>query len=242
MSPGRDGALDSTTERITDAIRILNVLERIRTARALLTVNTPLVKGHRTSALLEINRSPDLIVLDELTPTVSNNQIQPGAEFHVRATLKGVEISFKSTLVDIGHKDNLAFYRLKFPSLMLYRQRRNSFRLSMSSAHNNAVVIQPPGQNKAEGRLLDISLGGIGADVTNTITLTKGDMVPNCQILLPKLNHEIICDLEVCFIKANEKDKSLRLGGRFHNLSKDQESKISRLLLQLQREQLRKGP
>lgn len=242
MSAAHNGPLDSATERVTDASRILMVLERTHTARALLSVSTPFAKSQHTSAILEILSDQRLMVLDELNPLIGENKIQAGTEFQIRTSLKGVEISFKCVVLSVGHKDKLAFYRLQLPSLILYKQRRNSFRISMSSAHNNAVVIHPPGQNKAEGRLLDISLGGIGAHLTNTITLTKGDMVSGCHILLPKLDHEIVSDLEVCFIKVNEKEKSLRLGGRLHNLSKDQENKISRLLLQLQREQLRKTP
>lgn len=239
MSTTRDGPPDSITERITDPARMLNVLERIQTARTLLTVHIPNHKTHYTSALLEIIPDQGLIVLDELNPA-ANGSIQPGIELHVRAVLKGVEISFKSTVVNIDHKENLAIYRLKIPTLILYQQRRNAFRLSMSGAQNNAVIIHPPGQDKAEGRLIDISLGGVGAHLTNTISLTKGDMVPKCEILLPKLNYDIISDLEVCFIKIDEKNNSLRLGGRFHNMEKQQDKTLSRLLLQLQREQLRK--
>lgn len=229
-------------ERLTNAGHIASLLKRVHDAHAMLSVTIPGSDELYNSAVLQVDPAESFVLLDELRPLDGHELLAPGTKLHAHTRVRGIDVSFAGTVVEIGQDDDGAFYRLALPAVVNYRQRRASFRAHVHAGLAVPIILNLPDQQRLEGSLWDISAGGIGARLRPpVIHFEEGLLLPNCEIVLPPGEH-VRFGLEVRFAAPDDKSQQLRLGGRFVDIDRSQQRLVEHFVTSLEREYLRKRP
>lgn len=227
-------------DTIRDPQIITGLLRRVAEQRALLRVTVPGARGSYNSAILRLEPDQDLVVLDELNPRQGHDRLLEAGRLNASATIQGVETRFSAALEEVGDSAGIAWYRIRFPTEVLYVQRRVSFRVKVSMTAPLTAVFDRPGCNSLRGRILDLSEGGMGVEFDKGAGLRQGEILP-CRMRLPD-GQQFGCKLEVRHTSAVEDQGKLRIGGRFVELTPQRRKALARVVADLQRELIRKQP
>jgi c-di-GMP-binding flagellar brake protein YcgR len=233
---------ESSTERVTDPTRITGLLKSLVESRSLLTVTIPDVAEPYISALLKVEPDTQSIILDELSPASGHAHLLKARMLNVYAMLNGVDLHFKTSLQQTGEKDGIAYYRAAFPTFMHYMQRRANYRVYVGLGRAAPVELglsDETGETIVQGRLHDLSVGGIGAMFPLYTPLQEGQTINHCVLALPGGDH-LTCALEVRFLRFEESRGQLRVGAQFAGLGPREERLIQRYVLALEREAMKK--
>ncbi len=231
---------ESKSERITRAPQIIALLRRIRDSHSLLNVTVPGSNQSFSSLLLDIDTDRRFITLDELNSQRGHALVVENGRLRARCHHEGVEISFACEDVKaVRGSDGLVCYRAPLPTAVNYLQRRADYRVRVAMDMKMQLFLDPPDGRTIEGRVDDISMGGIGALVEGRIELRRGLQIPECRIQLPE-QKPILVDLEVRFTRSNEKGTQTRIGTRFVNLEPQARGELRKLVTRLEREMLRR--
>jgi c-di-GMP-binding flagellar brake protein YcgR len=168
----------SEGEYITDPMQIAALLKKVKDSRTLIQVTLPGQATEYNSALLNIHPDEGYLLLDELTPAQGHRLLTPQSTLTTTIRLRGVEMRFTSTILEIGGQAGIAFYRVVFPQRLFYRQRRSNYRVKLGMGLLIPFNIAREDGKPYEGRLDDISLGGLGAELKH---LTPFDAATCCQ-------------------------------------------------------------
>jgi c-di-GMP-binding flagellar brake protein YcgR len=238
-SAGRQQPDDVT--RVTDPDGIAGLLKRIKDGHSLLTVSIRGEPESYLSAVLEVNREAGQFLIDELVPPEGHHALMRVRRAHVLTTSGGVEITFSAEVLETGVESKGAFYKLAFPPVILYRQRREHYRVRVSRGHRIPLLIPLDAGGRAEGELRDISTGGIGAEllVARNLELAPGQVIHNAQL---KLFSDMLVNLslELRFFQRDEHSGHLRIGGRLLDLARPEQKIIEQFVAALDREWRRK--
>jgi c-di-GMP-binding flagellar brake protein YcgR len=225
------------TERITDPARIAQLLKRLKDSRALLSVTVPAVTDVYLSAVLGVDAAGGSFELDELAPPDGHPALLAAGRLNAFAQCSGVDLSFTAALRSVERDSNGNFYRLAFPAVLFYRQRREHYRVRVARGQPVPLVIGLDEQHAVEGLLHDISAGGLGGEFERYQgpALVLGQVLPDCELRLhdhPPLH----LSLEVRFVSADEPLHRLRLGARFLELGRQERKLIEQFVASLDRE------
>lgn len=227
-------------EKIRDPARIITMLSHIEQDHTLLTVALHGSEQLYNSALLEVSRNPGSLLLDELHPHLGHLQLQAVQRAEIRARYRGVEVSFTSSLIEVGATDGVAHYRMSLPELLHYRQRRADHRVKVGNAHIVPVQLRLE-ETAVPGQLWDISAGGASIRLTEPLphTFAQGDIIPHCVITLSPVQ-TISSALEIRLLRHDESRAQWVLGGRFIGLTPVHRKNIERFVAGLDRELCKK--
>ncbi len=100
-------APDPQTERIEDPLRILRLLERLRSSHSLISVSHPGFSEPCSSSILEVDPARGLVLLDELLPFEGQRRLRTDRPVSVMGRIQGVRTAFSGRLQDIGYADVL---------------------------------------------------------------------------------------------------------------------------------------
>ncbi len=231
----------SEGEHITDPIQIAALLKKVKDSRTLVQVTLPGLGREYNSALLDIHQDQGFLLLDELTPADGNQHLVAQRQLTAAIRLRGVDIRFTGTVQEVGGQAGIAFYRIDFPQRLHYRQRRSTYRVKLGMGLLIPFNIAREDGAPYEGRLDDISLGGIGAELKQTTPYHRGDLLPTCAIQLPG-GDKIDCEVEVRYISKDEPHKKFHLGARFVNLDRALQHTLQRFVADAERELMRRKP
>lgn len=247
FKPGLEGksrtgrGLASDREFITLPRQIATVLQRLADARCLLSVRVADWKEEFASAVLKVGGLGEPFLLDELTPDAGHARVTIGSRLRIRATLSGVTIVFETQVLEISGQGGIAFYRAAFPAAIDYRQRRQHHRVVITA--DRPVSIEVPGDNGLShvAELRNISLSGLYAHFREGISreLHRGTVIDSCTIVLPA-QRRFRTQVEVAHAHADGEGGSVRMGGRFLNLDRQDRRELQRLVVELDRELARK--
>ena len=232
--------LSLPAEKIRDPARIISMLSHIEQDHTLLTVALPGSEHLYNSALLEVSRDPGSFLLDELHPHLGHLQLQAVQRAEIRARYRGVEVSFTSSLIEVGTTDGVAHYRMSLPELLHYRQRRADHRVKVGNAHIIPVHLGFE-ETAVRGQLWDISAGGASIRLTEPLPqmFAQGDIIPRCAIELTPAQ-AISGGLEIRLLRHDESRAQWVLGGRFIGLAPAHRKNIERFVAGLDRELCKK--
>lgn len=231
--------LESNQEEISDLHRINTLLQRLKKQNALLTITIPQANQSYMSTVVEIDSENRRVIIDELFPVEGNRLCKEGVVISVNAVLSGSKLNFKSQVIDAGMKDGITFYRVEFPEVISYFQRRTSFRASVSRSEHVTVEVVLHNGVKIRGTIADVSVEGVGAVFPADTDFKLNQILPKCVIFLEG-KPSVSSAMEVRFIGSGAKDKQVRIGGRFVNMSPDQERKLEKLVREIERAAIRK--
>jgi c-di-GMP-binding flagellar brake protein YcgR len=231
----------SEGETVTDPMQIAALLKKVKDSRTLIQVTLP---GHGTeynSALLDLHPEQGYLLLDELTPAQGHQSLSALSKLTVSIRLRGIDMRFTGIVQEIGGQAGVAFYRVAFPTSLYYRQRRNYYRVKLGMGLMIPFNIARADGKPYEGRLDDISVGGIGAELKQQTPFERGDLLPTCEIQLPG-GDKIDCEIEVRYISKDEPHKKFHIGARFVKLDPARKHTLQRFVADAERELLRRKP
>ncbi len=190
-----------------------------------------------TTALLGVYPKHGFIVLDELSPKQGHDLLLEKKECKVTGKLDGVDLRFSTRLIEARSKAGIAFYKVTIPETVLYRQRREDFRISTGAQSIPFHGYRGQGYQQAlRGSVVDISRNGMGIVLDDTINLFPGDLLPACTVTLPD-KEQILFSLEARSVHQNRHRGTCRIGGRFAEIDQRSRRKIVHLLKKLERQQ-----
>lgn len=231
-------------EDIKDPQRIAALLLKAWQARALLNVSITGSSEIFTTAILSVDETAGDMLLDEFNSAVGHKLLDEQCHFRAIIRLKGVELSFRAqvTAVIPAVEKEPASYRVALPTLLRYGQRRGAYRVAVPVVSNPITVkVQRENGKFYEGKVSDISLGGIGAVFTKGFPTTFGDILPECHVRFPE-GDVIRVQLEVRFAALDDDTGRLRFGGRFIQLGNTERRLLQRWVVMLDRQAARRRP
>lgn len=228
-------------EIIRNPAQIAQVLRKVQDARSLLVVTLPGENIPYQSAILEIDPDTGYLVLDEITPIQGHKKFLQTGKLVANTKMKGVDIRFTAELDSVLQDTRFTTYRMRFPAELLYMQKRQSFRINLGITSNIAVTLHREDGSRLQGKVVNLSETGEGATVGGNEKFRIAELIPVCEIELP--NDEIIqSKLEIRFISQGKQGESVRIGGRFLEMPGIQQRLLARVLLDLQRDMMRRLP
>lgn len=241
IDPSNPAARGTEPQYITDPVQIAGILRRLHEGHAMVHVSLPGSNESWLSAIIDVQPTTGQVLLDELTPREGNIALRNSGRLIVNAQIKGVDISFATSLVGTGSEDGLLFYRVALPQGVRYWQRRASYRAQVGAALSVPVTLNHSDGLVLTGELVDISAGGIGTRHKDTkgIVPLIGELWADCHIVLPD-GHEIQCTLEIRNVGHEGRSGKVRIGSRFIDLDRGQLKNIEAFVAHLERENLRK--
>lgn len=212
------------------------LLKRAFAARCLLTVYAGPAREAYTSAILEVVRDQRYMVLDELSPGAGHEHIVTSRDIEVRALVEGVELRFRSEVLQIGQHDGLPFYKVAFPREIAYAQKRQQYRVPVPLHQGFDVSLVFSDEREAGGELRDISFGGLSVRIRNGHVNQESDRnaLAMCRLAISK-EHSIITDVEILHVHAAQKPRVPRIGARFVDLSPTTARRIEQFCAELER-------
>lgn len=237
----RPSEYQSQTTRITNPAQIVTLLRRASEGRELLTVFLRDSTRPYNSAVLEVDTDQGYLLLDELNPLDGHQRLAAGSHLRASCRIRGVELSFRTTVSEISGESGVAYYRVPMPEELHYQQRREHYRVEVGRGLVIPIylILEPDG--KVDGQLCDLSAGGLHMRLETTTLLKRGQRIDRCTIPLPK-GDEFRTALEVRYARFEDNAKWLRVGARFLDLSRAQRNRIQRVVAQIERELIRKLP
>lgn len=224
-------------KKVSDDRGMRRILEGLISARSLLTIFIgDDEQNFYSSAVLAVYPDERQFVLDELNPETGHKRLLENETLKAHALLKGVKVFFSTRVRKVSVKEGISYYVFSFPDYIYYAQQRGHYRVHVTGTGENTIRL-----NETEGRLLDLSLGGIGALIPVEATMEVGNTIANAQIQLPG-GHRINCELEISNIMNIEDKRHYRVGAKFINLERERERQIQRIVTYFEREELRLKP
>lgn len=233
-------ASPQSDHEIIEREQIVALLMRATTHHVLFSVRLPEQANTFSTALLGIYDEHEFIILDELTPEQGHQMLVNGVEMRLSGRLEGVELNFRTSLLEIREKSGVAYYKTNLPTTLRYYQQRNAYRIPSRGVGITFHGLRGKGMRQMlKGYVNDLSRDGAGIILSDEIHLYKGEILPSCIISVPG-EGEITFSLEVCFCTRNSQLQVTRIGGRFKNIDQTSLRKIRRSLNRIERAQTRR--
>jgi c-di-GMP-binding flagellar brake protein YcgR len=229
---------------VQDDRQIVRLLDELRRERTLLTALLDGGKHAFSTAIIEIRKKDNALILDEFVPEQGNQMMSKGGKLWVLGQLHGIKTAFQTDIRDSGIEDGIAFHRIGIPHSVRHQQRRESFRAVVSMGIRTPVRIRPNDRAPLNGQLRDLSIGGLSVILPlleELNDLQPGTIVENCEIELPGQGR-LSVTAEVRHVRRNANQKNTQIGLAFRDLQPQDQRQLQRSVTHLEREQLRKQP
>jgi len=186
--------------------------------------------------VVEMNREKGWIALDELIPNDGERLMASGEAFQVEGYYEGVRIAWSNDHpVHPGELEDARCYWAPLPDQVLYHQRRNAYRASLTGqpivAELSDKTIKP-----VEGKVLDMSATGCKLSFQGNLQngLQTGRVYEQLSAKLPF--GTVTTAAELRHVVFDEKLDVTFCGMRFYRISGLTQRHIERFVYQLQRE------
>jgi c-di-GMP-binding flagellar brake protein YcgR len=219
--------------------KINSLFQLLLEESAVLKINLQGSKTSFSSCITAVDIKNSLFTLDELHPTNGNKLLLSTGHFIAHAIIKGVNVSFHTSLIKLDKDKQFNKYNCDIPNSISYIQRRREYRVRISEPLSIQVTAQHENSSQLlQGRIHDISMQGMGIDFSTTQAIKPGDYLTNCKLGLPK-GESIGFTLEARHIQST-KQGTLRIGGKFKELNTRSEEIICRFVREMERASIKK--
>ncbi len=222
---------------VMDQEEIENILYKMQKNHALLTVEMNDGKILSSSMILEINIREQYLVIDEFFPKRLNKQIDINDNIEISCNHTGSSLRFMSQILAIAEKDNAPYYKIPFPDIVEYSQRRQSHRVPISMATPSKITFTTENNSVIHGILKDISYGGFCARLTPPISerFKPGSHIPKCILQLPSAG-VIVCTSEVRRMFVSNGSGIPMMGCQFGDMNGPDRKSLQQTIVKLERE------
>jgi c-di-GMP-binding flagellar brake protein YcgR len=233
-SKGPDQAYRQQFERITDVTKIKALLDRVQKSHALLSISIADHGDYYNSVVIKVDGEQKRLEIDELHPVKGNKILQDTKKLNVFSEFQGIDISFQTTLVDVGTQSEIIYYVLAFPDHIKYFQRRSAYRVQVVRSLIIPVSLTCKNGEILQGELHNISAGGACIRFSSALPdfLERGLMIPKCEISIPN-ERPLTCALEVRHV--SDAAPLITIGTRFVNLNAISQRTVEKFVVGLER-------
>jgi len=232
---------DSGEENVTSRSVIVATLHQLKTEHELLSVRVPGCADTASSAILGIKEDQDCYYLDELNLPSTHKAFIDKRKAIIHCRLQGMEIRLPCRLQKVSSDGGIALYKICIPNRIIRVQRREHFRLRLNSGAIVPVTVPHLEGHRASGEAFDLSAGGVGAFINTHEIPVRGQILTGVSIALPQ-SPSFKANVEIRFARVDEIHHTLRIGGRFVSLDRNQERVIAHFLAEQQRKRRRHNP
>lgn len=225
------------SERIANPVRVARLLERVARQHALLSVEIPGHPERYVSCIVGVDGTH--VLLDELVPAEGHALLLAERRLRVTGKLDGIDIRFRTTLDFVDDRDGMVTYHAMLPGQLDYRQRRQDYRAHIPMSRRLRVVITQADGAVSEGLLHDLSHGGAGFDFPAGTATGQAGRAVACALELPEAGW-LYCTVELRYARAARQQERQLVGARFLDLSPLQVRLVTRCIVALERELIRK--
>ncbi|NOX08555.1 MAG: hypothetical protein GXP22_03545 [Gammaproteobacteria bacterium] len=225
-------------EKITRPAQIINLLNRSKEDHDLINITLSGDKQIYHSSILRIQAQETTILLDELVPASGHKHITPASRIQVRLRCRGAEIRFLTRIKKISSHKGIAIYHADLPDSIHHLQRREYFRIK---THSDSLQLTIPlAGSSIRGQLSDISRGGVGIIISAATSLSSGQFLPSCRLILPQ---EIIINgsLSIRSSRKGRVNNTLHIGGILSDISRQERNTLDRYVTKLERALIRRS-
>lgn len=229
---------------LTDPTLIGITLDKAKRKHSLLTITIPNVPDEFLSVIIGVDENSKYIYIDELKPSHGNAKLMHGKVFSAQAKLQGVSIGFNSEVIRAVKNGALSSYCVKFPQVMLHRERRSSHRVPIALGLGVIADVMDDSKEPITMRVADMSSEGIGfiakPEDIKKIMRARGRLM--CTVYFPDETEEWTCEIEACHSNRNpEEGEQIHLGAQFIQPTIKQKNILHKQLRFFDRENIRKG-
>lgn len=228
---------------VDERVDILRLLDEFVRERAQLAAFPDGVGDVFGTAIVEIRERDDALLLDELVPAAGNAAMAASRSLWLVGQLHGIKTAFRSDIRESGARDGAACHLIGLPRSMRRRQRRDSYRAVVPWATESLVHIECEDGAVLNGRLSDLSLGGLAVRLSLRAGLDlpqPGTLLPHCRIELPS-QERLEALVEVRYARTDANGRNALLGLSFRGLDARDQRLLQRSVNLLQRQRLRKN-
>ena len=232
------------SEQVSDAdfrnqSKINSLFQLLFDENTVLKISLQSSKKTFTSCITDVDIKNSLFTLDEIHPAEGNKLLLSTGNFIAHAIIKGVNVSFHTSLIKLDRGKQFNFYKCDIPNSISYIQRRQEYRVKIAEPQSIQVTAQhEKSLQLLQGRIRDVSMQGMCVDFSTNQVIKPGDYLTNCKLDLPK-GESIGFTLEVRHIEST-KTSLLRVGGKFKELNARSEEIICRFVREMERAAIRK--
>lgn len=228
-------------KKITNVYESGKILEKLRTQHALIQVSIPGVPDVFFSSILLVDVKSNFIMIDQLSKKSGHDLLLAHRNIVFESKLDGIGIHFSCELTSSDTEDGIHIYKLAFPDHILYFQKRNNYRINIGLGTNIPVKFKRDDGAPVFGRIINLSETGIGVILDTPYRLHMSEVLPYCEIRLDDEN-TITCQLEIRYATNNKQGDHQNIGGKFIGMSNSQQRTIGKLVIELQRDLMRRLP
>lgn len=226
-----------------EALERSTLLGQIYTRHCLLELRPVAHEGAYQSAIIENVPDKDYFVIDALTPAEGNSMIGAGSRIALRCHLDGVEITFDATVTGRGGDAEAPYYKVRYPDVVNYPQRRREHRAPVPLDRGVTVEFSDADGRTFSGELKDLSPSGFSARLDASARDMGEQSVPlslrgPCTITFGD-NDTIDAIIELCHVEPAAERVPARVGACFVDLDAPTERKLERYVARLERERAR---
>lgn len=225
-------------DRIETRDEIYRTLKSLQLTRSQLTLKFSGEQQIYASLILDVSLEKKRFIIDELTATQANTQLQTGAPFTLIANHQGVDVILKGE--DTQPADPRQFtnaFSVRFPNYIYHKQRRNAFRAGIRQSIESNISIRSEKWSEAlQGRITDLSSTGIGCEFKGAVTpgIHLQEFFDNCFLTIDQA-FNLHCGLVAKHPVYHRTQDRYSCGFQFYELSPRQQQSLDRYLLDLQR-------
>ncbi len=227
----------ATDSLLSEPERIEEILNKYKKKHALLTVEINDKRELCSSLFLEVNLHKQYLVIDEFCPNDINNNIKKNDYLTISCNNSGTYINFNGKILDVSEEEGAPYYKLSFPDVIEYSQRRQSHRVPINISSPIKVVFNTQNNLLMHGEIRDMSLGGFSARLNPPLVerFKPNDKIPKCIIQMPD-NGRIVCSVEVRRMYINPSSGIPMMGCKFTDMNKQDRRSLQQTVAKLERD------
>lgn len=222
---------------VTSPAQIEELLQRLIKTHSIISVAVRGVDDTFSSALIELVPELGYLVMDELNPKAGHELLSPGKRIHVATRIGALGVRFSSLIAEINADDNPPYYKVPYPTMVDYDQRREFFRAPVPIETEVSIQLLTEMGSVLAGEIRDISVGGVSIRLNPGYTRVPavGDLIATAIMDLPRIG-QVTVAMEICYAGALVGHKRPRLGGRFIAPEKTAERAIAQFVALMDRQ------
>ena len=235
MSAAQPAQDNIPLRRIVDPQQIGHFVGELVQHRSPLSITLLETAQTYTSYVLQCSSAQQRTVLDQLFPDDTERAVRGGTLLQIASRADQLQARFEAQ-VELCHQHPLGYLIQAYLPLVVHsRQRRLSFRTRIpDQARLSPSVLYSEQRRALRARLVDLSVGGLGAVVSSQEPLEAGEQL-DCELNLP--GHRIAARAQVRSVHPATSGQ--RLGINFRELGPRRSAMLEQVIASLQRQSLR---
>ena len=227
---------------ITDTQEIFRALRALELSKSLVTLKIAGSDKSFSSMIVGCNLRRKSFLLDEVQPQEGNRLIANGQKFSIHGNYDGIRISAKGLSAKSDHltsqgkdeKVKIPCFKAPIPKAMLYRQRREAFRVDVQPV--SWVTMTNDKHSFIKGQILDVSTDGVGCRFEGYIQpeLEPTELFARSELSVNQ-TFNLNCQLKVRHPRYHKLENATYCGFSFVDLDNYYQRRLDRFILDLQR-------